>query len=79
MGGREFLEREAASDFDLARLVEANWPADSADRVVSEGLLDRQELTSSPGDRRPIDLLPTDNGARLVELILRRIEYGVYG
>lgn len=28
--------------------------------------------------RRPIDLLTTDNGSRLVETILGRIEYGVY-
>lgn len=32
----------------------------------------------SLGDRRPIDLLGTDSGARLVETVLGRVDYGVY-
>ena len=32
----------------------------------------------SLGGRRPIDLLKTDNGSRLVEAVLGRIGYGVY-
>lgn len=33
----------------------------------------------SLGGLRPIDLLTTDNGSRLVEAVLGRISYGVYG
>lgn len=32
----------------------------------------------SLGDRRPIDLLETDAGTRLVETVLGRVDYGVY-
>lgn len=32
----------------------------------------------SLGDRRPIDLLTTDAGTRLVEMVLGRVDYGVY-
>lgn len=32
----------------------------------------------SLGDRRPIDLLSTDAGTRLVETVLGRVDYGVY-
>ena len=133
LGGAAVLEREVASDFDLADLVEDNIPVESADRVVRVGLLSAQELydlviprrtltkrrstsgrltteesdrlvrivrvlvqaarvfdddrnasdwmrrpNRSLGVRRPIDLLATENGARLVETIIGRIDFGVY-
>ena len=62
----------------LARLVRVFARAEEALGERAKATRWMRKANRTLGGKRPIDLLESDVGARMVERILGRIEYGVY-
>lgn len=55
MGGAEALEREVRSDLELMEIVERGLPVKVLDRILSDGLLSKQEVFDFVISQRSLD------------------------